>query len=71
MIETILASCNLLPRISPEAADAYAREIDRLLAQVNGQLEGHPKIRELIGRNPFEVMWDNHRNHAAFMTTFR
>jgi methanogenic corrinoid protein MtbC1 len=69
MIDSILASCNHLPRVTPEAAEAYTQATGRLLDLVNGELESHPKIRELIGRNPFEVMWDNHRNHAAFMTT--
>jgi methanogenic corrinoid protein MtbC1 len=69
MVDTILASCKRLPRISTAAAEAYAQATDRLLDHVNEELESHPKIRSLIGRNPFEVMWNNHRNHATFMTT--
>jgi methanogenic corrinoid protein MtbC1 len=69
MIEDILASCRTLPRISPEAAEAYALADSRLQDHVNEQLETHPKIRQLIGRNPLDLMRDNHRNHAAFMTT--
>jgi methanogenic corrinoid protein MtbC1 len=69
MFKEILTSCHNLPRISPEAAEAYARATVELLEQVNEQLEANPKIKDLIGRNPFELMRDNHQNHAAFMAT--
>ena len=69
MIEEILASCRELPRISPEAADAYADASAILLHHVHDQLESNPKLMDLIGRNPLEMMRDNHRNHAAFMST--
>jgi methanogenic corrinoid protein MtbC1 len=69
MLEKLLASCRKLDGVSPEAAEAYAQAADRLLAHVNNQLETHPKIRELIGRNPPELMHSNHKNHATFMTT--
>ena len=69
MIEDVLISCRELPRISPEAAEAYVQATDQLQKHVNDQLETNPKIKELIGRNPFDVMHNNHRNHAAFMST--
>ena len=69
MIEKMLASCHELPKVSSEAAEAYAQATDRLLAHVNEQLENNPKIKELIGRNPLDLMRDNHRNHASFMAT--
>jgi len=69
MIEEILASCCELPRVSPEAAEAYAQASLSLQTLVNEQLETNPKIMELIGRNPFDVMRDSHRKHAAFMAT--
>jgi methanogenic corrinoid protein MtbC1 len=69
MIEDIIASSSGLPRISPEATEAYAQSTDRLLNHVNNQLEEHPKIKELIGRNPLDLMHNNHKNHASFMTT--
>lgn len=69
MIEDILASCSKLPSILPEAAEAYAHATDRLLDHVNSQLEEHPNIQELIGRNPFDLMHTNLKNHATLMTT--
>lgn len=68
MIDELLNSCQKLPKISPEAADAYIRAIDTLVDQVNSQLETNPHIGELIGRNPLDVMRDNHKNHATFMS---
>jgi hypothetical protein len=69
MIKDILVSCSAIPKISPEAAETYAQASDRLLDHVNKQLESHPKIKELIGRNPLDLMHNNHKNHASFMTT--
>jgi len=69
MIEEILASCRKLPKVSSKAAEAYAQASLSLQAHVYVQLEANQKIMDLIGRNPFEMMRDNHRNHAAFMST--
>ena len=69
MIEALLASCRELHKISPEAAEAYAQAADRLLNHVTDQLETNPRIKELIGCNSFDMMRNNHRNHAAFLTT--
>jgi methanogenic corrinoid protein MtbC1 len=68
MIEDIIASSSQLSKISHEAAEAYAQATDRLLNNVNEQLEEHSKIKELIGRNPLDLMHNNHKNHATFMT---
>jgi methanogenic corrinoid protein MtbC1 len=69
MIEEILTSCRELPYVSSEAAEAFASATDRLLEHVNGQLEANPGIKELIGRNPLELMHDINRKHAAIMLT--
>ena len=69
MIDKILISASKLPKVSAEAAEEYLKAIDKLLDHVNEQMESNPKISELIGRNPLDLMRDNHRNHAAFMST--
>jgi methanogenic corrinoid protein MtbC1 len=69
MIEKLLASCRVLPIIPPAAVEAYVMATGKLLDHVNDQLEAHPKIMDLIGRNPIDLMKDNHRNHATFMAT--
>ncbi|HIJ89098.1 MAG TPA: hypothetical protein HPP97_15690 [Desulfuromonadales bacterium] len=68
LIEGLLASCQELKKISPEAADKYAQAVSHLLIHVNEQLEANPKTGELIGRNSFDMMRNNHRNHAIFMS---
>lgn len=69
MSEKIPASCCELPTIPSEAAEAYADASAILQHHVNGQLEANPKIMDLIGRNPLEMMRGNLRNHAEFMST--
>lgn len=65
----LLNSAGEWPALSPDAARAYENAADRLADRVNGELEANPQIREIIGDNPLEIMRNNHRNHAAFMTT--
>ena len=69
MIVNLSHSLNDIPAVSPAAAEAFENAADRLVDRVNDELEANPKIRELIGRNPFDLMRNNHRNHATFMTT--
>jgi MerR family transcriptional regulator, light-induced transcriptional regulator len=67
VIDELISSCLQLPKVSKEAAEAYVLASERLLEQVNEQMEDDPRIRELIGHNSFELMRENHRNHAKFM----
>ena len=69
MLNTLLASCSELSRISSAAAEAWAQASDNLLEHVNNQLALNPKIKELIGRNPLDLFHNNHKNHAMLMTT--
>ena len=68
MIDQILASCHELSKIPPEAAEAFVQSKNRLLDNVNSQLVANPKIRELTGRNPLDLMRNNHKNHAMLMS---
>ena len=68
LLGELLAGCSKLPRISSEAVEAYAVTTDRLINHVTEQLESHPNIRKLIGRNPLKLLHNNHRNHAAFIS---
>ena len=69
MLEKLLASSRILPEISPESAQAYTHVAARLQNHVIDQLESNPKIIELVGRNPFDMMRNNLRNHVALMST--
>lgn len=69
MIGNLIESLNDLPVVSTNTAKAYEKESERLVNQVNNELEANPKLFELIGGNPLDLMRNNHSNHSAFMTT--
>jgi methanogenic corrinoid protein MtbC1 len=67
--QTAFSGLNDMHAVSPDAAKAYEKAMERLVNHVNDEVEANPKILELIGGNPFDLMRNNHSNHAAFMTT--
>ncbi|RPH47106.1 MAG: cobalamin-binding protein [Desulfobacteraceae bacterium] len=69
MILNLINSLIDIHAVSPDAAKAYEKAKEKLVHQVNDDLDANPKILELIGDNPFDLMWNNHSNHATFMTT--
>lgn len=69
MITKLINSLSAVPAVSPDAARAYEKAVDKLVNHVNSELEANPMIFELIGSNPFDLMRNNHSNHAVFMTT--
>jgi methanogenic corrinoid protein MtbC1 len=68
MLVNLIGSLSSI-RISPDAAKTYEKAVEGLLNHVNDNIENNPKILELIGGNPIDLMRNNHSNHAAFMTT--
>ena len=44
-------------------------EYSGLKKNVDDTLTASPKIKELIGNNPLQMMYDNHTHHSAFMAT--
>ncbi len=68
-MNNLINSVNNMHAASPDAAIAYEKAAGRLVNHVNNELEANPKISELIGGNPLDLMRNNHSNHAAFMTT--
>ena len=69
MIMNLIKSLEGIHTVSSDAAKAYKKAIERLVNHVNDNLEANPKIIELIGGNPLDLMRNNHSNHATFMTT--
>jgi MerR family transcriptional regulator, light-induced transcriptional regulator len=53
--------------ISPEAFADYEHQGPAMTDSVNRAVASSPQIHELIGRNPLEVMYANHRHHHHFM----
>lgn len=55
--------------ISPESTALYRSMKDSLLDHVNASMTEHPRIADLTGGNPMNMMRDNHSNHLDFMST--
>lgn len=54
--------------VSPESAKEYEEKKDLMLDFVNREMSRRADIVGLIGGNPFQMMYDNHRNHVNFMS---
>ncbi len=50
------------------SAQEYWETQEKIVEDVNASMTGNPEIKTLIGQNPFSLMYDNHANHAAFMS---
>lgn len=55
------------PVPGPAAADYEERRAD-LVAAVNRAMDADPLVDSLIGGNPRDLMYDNHRHHAEFIS---
>lgn len=58
----------MVPKVSHESIDAYEREGNALIDRVNRRIVDDPDCDRLIGGNPLEVMYTNHRNHHLMVT---
>lgn len=65
----ILEEARNLPLVPLRETTAYRAHIVDLVSAVDNALVAEPDIHELIGGNPPQVMYENHRHHAAFMAT--
>ena len=52
-----------------ESADAYGSSISGMVLDVNQAMMNHPRLSELVGGCPVNIMRKNHHNHARFMQT--
>lgn len=69
MQQLLSGAARLLP-VPGAAADAYDARKGLLTERVNVALASRPDLVDLIGgASSIEVMQDNHRNHALFLTT--
>lgn len=68
MIETLIQKAETINPIPFSAAQQYSDNQDRLVDEVNRVLSADPDIDKLIGHNPLSVLYDNHNNHATFMS---
>lgn len=56
-----------MPAVPEFSAQAYHEHLSFLLDRVNKKLASRQDLQDLIGPNPMNTMFDNHRNHAVFM----
>jgi len=56
-----------MPPVPESSAHAYHEHLSFLLDRVNKKLATRQDLEDLIGQNPLNTMFDNHRNHAVFM----
>lgn len=68
-IDQLISAAGELPNISLKAATAYFDNKKEMTVFVDEALLKHSNIHELIGNNPPKMMHDNHKHHAAFMST--
>lgn len=68
-LNDIIEDARQLPLVPLTATSKYQDKISVLTQFVNETLETDPSIHTLIGNNPLQIMYDNHKHHAAFMAT--
>lgn len=68
MSEKLLKDIKDLPTIPAESAKAYHEYMGFLVEEVNKNMSSRKELATLIGKNPLNIMFDNHKNHAAFMS---
>lgn len=65
----LLATAKALPPVPLTAATSYKTQQKAMTGCVDAALREQLEINQLIGYNPLQIMFDNHRHHAAFMAT--
>lgn len=68
-IEALIVSAQELPPVPLQACHAYHEAERKMSGKVDVKLAGRTDIMELIGNNPLQMMYDNHKHHATFMST--
>lgn len=68
-LDQLIEEAKRLPSVTLSASTAHYEHLNEMTTFVDDALSAHPGINELIGNNPLQVMYDNHRHHSAFMAT--
>lgn len=70
MMQELINESEILPMIPTAAAKAYDARKGLLIERVNQAFSAKSDLERLIGKlDAVEMMYDNHRNHAMFLTT--
>ncbi len=62
--EQLIENAKQSLRVRLETAIRYSQARDAMLDEVNAAMAAHPRINALIGGNPLQMMYDNHRYHV-------
>jgi hypothetical protein len=65
--EFLLETAQKLKQPTKEATKEFTDKSDALVDQMNVYMLARDDIKGLVGENNFEMMKDNHANHARFM----
>lgn len=68
-LDSLVAQAQQLPQVPPAAISAYHQHTAEMCAAVDSSLSSREDINNLIGNNPLQIMYANHKHHAAFMTS--
>lgn len=67
MNKALMKESSQLPAIPEASVNAYTQSLALLVEKVNKIMSSRTDIRMLIGDNPLQLMFENHKNHAVFM----
>ncbi len=68
-IESLIETTRSIRKVSQKAAEEYEILCPKLIESVDCNLSQNKNVISLIGSNHLQKMLDNHKNHAAFMTS--
>ena len=69
LLEEIINEAQNLPLVPLAGVEAYQNAGPQMIMQVDTELGNNDQINNLIGNNPLQMMYDNHKHHWAFMAT--
>jgi len=68
MADLILKETVKIMPVPYSSAQEYSEQVSLIKAEVDRIITARPDINRMVGKNPLSVMYDNHNNHAAFMS---
>ena len=68
--QELINTASHLNNFSSQAVTEYSQKRQTLVALINEVMLGRSDITELVGEKNFQMMQDNHSNHAHFVESF-
>ncbi len=67
--DMLLQSAAALGPFNTEATDEYDLKMDAMVSSINAFMLQRPDIGDIVGNKNFDMMKDNHANHARFISS--